>query len=402
MTGVWKRLRDKIQRIFPERQIYHRTEGRVSYLAIGTKWQLAGVACLSALAIWMLYGTASVFLRDYVISSHERSTAYKIAHYERLLQEARAREASARNLLRTRTEEFQLVTDTLEQRHDMLRSLLSDADATKLAADTSGRVMMASVSADARPRESRIIAEASSSPAQFAANAVSTRLTSLETEQDRLMAIAETKAQARIETVKEAVRVAGLRLSDLAEGADLQRGGPYVQLEDAALENLEGEFNDRVLRVAARIAEAEEMESALASAPLGHPVQDQARMTSAFGARIDPMTKRAAFHTGLDIGAYWRAPILATAPGVVSYSGWKGGYGRVVEIDHGRSFKTRYAHMSQTSVKKGDRVEMGDQVGTMGSTGRSSGTHLHYEVWFKGKVHDPAKFIKAGEYVQQS
>ncbi|MBA4800355.1 MULTISPECIES: M23 family metallopeptidase [Euryhalocaulis] len=404
MMRLWQQLRETIARIFPERQIYHRTEGRVSYISIGTKLQLAAAASVLIVAMWLLYGTASVFLRGYVISAHDRANAYKVAHYERLLQEARSREVSARNLLQTRTVEFQQLAANLERRHSTLKQLLDHTSETAIADANSGRVMMASVAGDATPRQSRVLSEAGEAPARdFASNGVNARLTALEAEQDRLMAVAETKAEARIETVREAVRLTGLRLSDLNGGEELELGGPYIEMANEGLfGSTDSMFNDRVARVAARIAEAEEMELTLASAPIGNPVGAKTRRTSSFGSRVDPFTRHAAYHTGLDMAAYYRAPVVSTAAGTVSFAGWKGGYGRVVEVDHGHGFKTRYAHLSQITVKKGAKVVTGDSIGLMGSTGRSSGTHLHYEVWFKGKVYDPSKFLKAGEYVQQS
>ena len=384
MMRLWQQLRETIARIFPERQIYHRTEGRVSYISIGTKLQLAAAVSVLIVAMWLLYGTASVFLRGYVISAHDRANAYKVAHYERLLQEARSREVSARNLLQTRTVEFQQLAANLERRHSTLKQLLDHTSETAIADANSGRVMMASVAGDATPRQSRVLSEAGEAPARdFASNGVNARLTALEAEQDRLMAVAETKAEARIETVREAVRLTGLRLSDLNGGEELELGGPYIEMANEGLfGSTDSMFNDRVARVAARIAEAEEMELTLASAPIGNPVGAKTRRTSSFGSRVDPFTRHAAYHTGLDMAAYYRAP--------------------VVEVDHGHGFKTRYAHLSQITVKKGAKVVTGDSIGLMGSTGRSSGTHLHYEVWFKGKVYDPSKFLKAGEYVQQS
>ena len=161
--------------------------------------------------MWLLYGTASVFLRGYVINANDRANAYKVAHYERLLQEARAREVSARNLLQTRTVEFQQLAANLERRHSTLKQLLDHTSETAIADANSGRVMMASVAGDATPRQSRVLAETGDTPARdFASNGVNARLTALEAEQDRLMAVAETKAEARIETVREAVRLTGL------------------------------------------------------------------------------------------------------------------------------------------------------------------------------------------------
>jgi murein DD-endopeptidase MepM/ murein hydrolase activator NlpD len=93
---------------------------------------------------------------------------------------------------------------------------------------------------------------------------------------------------------------------------------------------------------------------------------------------------------------------MATAPGVVSFTGVRSGYGNTVEVDHGGGFKTRYAHLATIGVRVGQRVAIGSRVGGMGSTGRSTGPHLHYEVWVNGKAQNPNRFLKAGEYVQQA
>ena len=95
------------------------------------------------------------------------------------------------------------------------------------------------------------------------------------------------------------------------------------------------------------------------------------------------------------------SPVRTTAPGVVSFTGVRSGYGRTVEIDHGSGFKTRYAHLQSIAVAVGQRVALGQRIGGMGSTGRSTGPHLHYEVWAGGRPRNPYRFLRAGEYVQQ-
>jgi len=126
------------------------------------------------------------------------------------------------------------------------------------------------------------------------------------------------------------------------------------------------------------------------------------RTTSGFGVRFDPFTHRPKTHTGLDFAGPFLTPIHATAPGIVSFAGVRNGYGNCVEIDHGNGFKTRYAHMQSFAVRPGQRVGVGQRVGAMGSTGRSTGVHLHYEVWLNGRPQNPARFVKAGDYVQQN
>lgn len=116
-------------------------------------------------------------------------------------------------------------------------------------------------------------------------------------------------------------------------------------------------------------------------------------LTSGFGGRADPFNGGAAFHKGLDFDANTGDPVLAVADGVVSYSGVRSGYGNVIEIDHGNGYVTRYAHNSRLLSRVGDLVRSGQQVAAAGSTGRSTGPHVHLEVWENGRVVNPRKFM---------
>jgi murein DD-endopeptidase MepM/ murein hydrolase activator NlpD len=133
----------------------------------------------------------------------------------------------------------------------------------------------------------------------------------------------------------------------------------------------------------------------LQAMPLVPPMRTY-RLTSEFGTRRDPITGRRALHTGLDFGGPYGARVLATAPGRVVSAGRAGAYGILVEVDHGMGIRTRYGHLKEAPVKAGDRVALHDPVGVMGSTGRSTGEHLHYEVRIDGVALDPAQFLEAG------
>ncbi|MBE1236734.1 M23 family metallopeptidase [Phaeovibrio sulfidiphilus] len=115
--------------------------------------------------------------------------------------------------------------------------------------------------------------------------------------------------------------------------------------------------------------------------------------------RSDPFNGLAARHEGVDMGAPRGTPIAATAPGKVVYAGWRGRYGRVVDVDHGVGLLTRYAHMDAITVQMGQKLEKGDVIGTVGSTGRSTGPHLHYEIRVNGRPRNPQIFMKAGKDV---
>jgi murein DD-endopeptidase MepM/ murein hydrolase activator NlpD len=118
---------------------------------------------------------------------------------------------------------------------------------------------------------------------------------------------------------------------------------------------------------------------------------------SGFGVRTDPFTGSLAMHTGLDLHGETGDPVRATADGTVTAAGWGGGYGRVVDIDHGNGLTTRYGHLSAIDVRAGQSVKAGQIIGKVGSTGRSTGPHLHYETRLRKEAVDPQKFLRAGQ-----
>jgi murein DD-endopeptidase MepM/ murein hydrolase activator NlpD len=136
----------------------------------------------------------------------------------------------------------------------------------------------------------------------------------------------------------------------------------------------------------------EELRSLMKSLPLSIPL-DYYQLESRFGPRHDPFNRRSSFHTGIDLSAPYMSPVHATAAGVVTYAGYRSDYGKVVEIDHGNGIATLYAHLHRYIVSVGQRVAEHEQVGFLGSSGRSSGPHVHYEVRVNDEPQDPEKFI---------
>ena len=133
--------------------------------------------------------------------------------------------------------------------------------------------------------------------------------------------------------------------------------------------------------------------------PLGMPLQSRFRLTSGFGGRNDPINGSARMHEGQDLAGDYGTSIFATADGTVTYAGWEGGYGRLIKIRHIFGIETRYGHLSQIDVKVGQKISRGEKIGDMGNSGRSTGTHLHYEVRLSGKPVNPMTFIKAARDV---
>lgn len=141
------------------------------------------------------------------------------------------------------------------------------------------------------------------------------------------------------------------------------------------------------------------LEALMQQLPLSSPIDGDDRISSGFGRRLEPDTGEPGFHPGVDVPGTLQTPIKATAPGTVAYAGWKGVYGRVVEIDHGNGILTRYGHLHTALVRPGQRVGLREKIGEMGSSGRSTGEHVHYEVHVDGEPQDPLKFMLAGRFL---
>ena len=144
----------------------------------------------------------------------------------------------------------------------------------------------------------------------------------------------------------------------------------------------------------------DQLQDGVIAIPSDKPIQASVSFTSGFGVRSDPFNSGAAMHPGIDLAGPYGTPIYATADGTVLRAGWNsGGYGNLVELDHGRGITTRYGHMSAILVHDGDHVTRGQLIGRMGSTGRSTGNHLHYEVRIDGRAVNPIPFMKSTDYV---
>jgi len=182
--------------------------------------------------------------------------------------------------------------------------------------------------------------------------------------------------------------------SDLQTTSASAVGGPFVPVR---LEADGSAFEREATLLQKAILEAEHWRNVLSTMPLRKPVLGELEITSGFGARTDPFLGRAAMHTGVDLRDDMGTDIYATAGGKVITAGPEGGYGNMVEIDHGNGLTTRYAHMGQIAVTEGKIVKAGDIVGHVGMTGRTTGPHLHYEVRIDGEPVDPMRFLRLGE-----
>lgn len=224
--------------------------------------------------------------------------------------------------------------------------------------------------------------------AQREVNALSARLAQVQAEANRLNALGD-----------RLTRVAKLGDGEFDFNEPLALGGVDGPVQDMparglheGMDAVEHQLDTAGQQLSVLEALLNDMERERSSMPSLAPVAES-YVTSGFGTRADPFGGGRAFHKGIDFKARRGDAVLSVADGVVSFSGWRNGYGNVVEVDHGNGYVTRYAHSSGNTVRVGDLVRAGQQVARAGSTGRSTGAHVHFEVWENGRVIDPRRFL---------
>jgi murein DD-endopeptidase MepM/ murein hydrolase activator NlpD len=209
---------------------------------------------------------------------------------------------------------------------------------------------------------------------------------------DRLTRYADGRSQA----ATDAIRQLGLNPRTMIAGARSAEGGPLVKLATAA----DGSVDPRFRRMGQSLARMDALENGLASIPQVSPAH-VAYVSSSYGYRSDPFTGGAAFHAGLDFPGPMGSPIYAAAKGKVTFVGQKSGYGNCVEVTHGNGLMTRYGHLSAFRARVGQEVEAGAVIAAMGSTGRSTGPHLHFEVRVNDRPMNPRPFLEAARNAQE-
>jgi murein DD-endopeptidase MepM/ murein hydrolase activator NlpD len=226
---------------------------------------------------------------------------------------------------------------------------------------------------------------------------VDVRLTRIESSLDRV----ENRQAAAVRQIEDRYEGKARLIHGVLSALDLKldtapppaSGGPFVPV---SLSRDNRDFERALMRVNFARNQADRLSRTLLSVPLRRPVSGEIDMTSPYGVRMDPFVHSPAMHTGIDFRGTVGDPIHATAAGTVSSAGWSGGYGKMVEIDHGNGLATRYGHMSEIDVNVGDSIRVGQTVGRIGSSGRSTGPHVHYETRINGEAVDPQKFLNAG------
>nr|WP_292974659.1 M23 family metallopeptidase [Novosphingobium sp.] len=362
---------------FPDREFFMRSEGQVRFIKISSRTQMIAAGAAAGLLLFWLLSVATMAVSSY-LSQRDRLS----------LLEREAKVATSESRLNAYGDNIGKVADDLKRRQDFIektsQSVLGDlpkdakagetvSDSTSEAAQTVKKVSLAVPQAAELARiEAR----------QLAFIEGLTRLA------DRRAAAAE-------------ARLASLGLNPQTMLASLNdrsaQGGPLIMMATSA----DGSIDPRFQRFALSLARMDALERSVAGLPQALPA-DLQYISSGFGFRANPFTGGGGeFHPGLDFKGPYGAPIYAAARGTVSFVGQRSGYGNVVEIDHGNGLITRYAHMSGFRTVAGKQVVPGELIGVIGSTGRSTGPHLHFEVRVGDRPVNPRPFLEAATNVLQ-
>ena len=354
---------------FIDREFFMRANGQVRFLKISAQLQRRTAFTLaSVIGVWLLV-TFGMAINQMTV------TAQRLA-----LTEQEAKVESVEERVASYRGSIDEVTKDLERRQEMLESLgdqylgdLSEAEAQAPAASIESR------------EEEKAVKTISAMVPEAAG------LARVEARQIRFAEKMTKVAYARTLKAEAAIRQFGLNPEVLARQARNAQGGLFEPFFGKGKKDVR---DPRFLKLAAALGRMDAMERALAAIPTAMPAASM-MMSSGFGYRSDPFTGGGAMHAGLDFKGPVGTPILAAAKGTVVLAGFNGGYGKTIEIRHANGLVTRYAHLSGLNVRRGQMVERGVQIGRMGSTGRSTGSHLHFEVRLNGQAINPRKFLEA-------
>ena len=425
------KMRLALGRAFPEQRLFLRSETSTRFIRLSPTTQLIGLTGSALVVGWTIIASAILFMDAIGSGSVRDQSAREQALYaERLNALSAERDASA-EAARAAIERFNAALDQVsamqtalleaETRrdeaerglavvHDKLRVAVAERDAARTEA-----VRLAAGGDDARPADAdlsvtlNMITAALNDPAEQRdalaiqvaeveqyADELLFQKTQLIERNDEIFSKLEDALTISVTPLDKMFSQAGLSTDDLLRQVRRGysgQGGPLTPIRFSTRGEQPDEASDRANALLETLDRLNLYRIAAEKAPFDIPVKSAFRFTSGFGPRWGRM------HNGTDFAAAHGTPIYSTADGVVIYAGWLSGYGRLIKIQHEFGIETRYAHLSKIRVNVGQRVSRGDRIGDMGNSGRSTGTHLHYEVRVGGTPVNPMTYIKAGKDV---
>jgi murein DD-endopeptidase MepM/ murein hydrolase activator NlpD len=453
---IIRRLKRLFDAYLPDRELVMRTDGKVWFVKISKKIQIAGFILIIVTSGWGIFLSFSFFVSGKVIEAKEKEILKTRIVYRGLLTE-----------ISNYQSKFTILTDDLEKSHDSMLGLVEknanlqqNLSTAKSKLVSSKRRFKTELVSSKRQYETELVSskrrqdEIATIKGKLKAklkdiehrmrslnthnfklkgnlSSISGSLESALTERNSALMLNERLnertselskylenlqnseknviARLTLTTVDEIgvlekfISRTGIQPKQLITGkkrtSTLGQGGPFLEVGQG---NEPGAFlKSSVDILGARLDQLSKLKRLVGVIPFSPPLEHFS-ISSHFGKRRDPINKRWAMHYGLDMTGFKKANVYATSPGKVVKSGHKGKYGKFIEIDHGGGFKTRYGHLYKTFVKRGQEVKFRQKIGLLGSSGRSTGPHLHYEVTHNGKPKNPWRFIKAGKYVYKN
>ncbi len=337
----------KFRNIFKPRDIFLHDGKSLRRFTIGAGVQMAATLAAFVLLAWSAFATfQAIDAMDGDVARMERQVAQMQANVAQMRVQTRQHAA------------------LLERRQQFLAAMLSgDADANRLAA---------------------LMPQEAAAPVT-----VARPYARVESMQRQLAERTRDMTRQRVAETARAIRTMGLNPNQFIRSGARAMGGPFEEVAQA------GNADPRFRELFTTWRQLDQLEQGVAAIPSAHPIRDSIALTSGYGVRSDPFRGRAAMHAGIDLAGPLGTPIFATADGIVGRAEYNnGGYGNLVELNHGQGIQTRYGHLSRFAARAGQRVRRGELIGYMGSTGRSTGSHLHYEVRIDGRAVNPVPFMQ--------
>jgi murein DD-endopeptidase MepM/ murein hydrolase activator NlpD len=382
---------------------------------------LGGTLALGFAGSYLLATSYLVFRDDLITGSVARQARLQQAYEDRIaalriqLDRITSRQLLDQKLMDGKVSELIQRQRALSERHDKLAPVLQRAEkagavlpgdaANALSMEGNGQDVVNSDDAEGfygidpiitgpttstrKPEPRPDKAKTSVDKAELLLKSVDHSLTGIESRQTQQMQKLSNTAYESADRIMEALAATGVK--PVADDENAGTGGPLL----LASTNPTSGFDTKFADLDEAVQRLESAKSLAKSIPIANPVPGMP-VSSPFGSRADPLLGMIAFHSGMDFRAISGSSVHVTANGTVTAADYTGGYGNMVEVDHGNGLTTRYGHLSQILVSVGQRVKLGDTIGKVGSTGRSTGPHLHYEVRRSGSAVNPVGYLAIG------
>ncbi len=418
------------RRFLPDREVTFRTDGRIRFVRFSGVAQICLAVVVLAAGGWAAFSTTAYFLNIKIIQTKDGEILNARLTYRSLLSEVSDYQKKFTTLTGELEKNHGKTLELVEKNSDLKQSLQTTAN--RLESSKEQIAQIAVKRANLKTRLGEIESEMSQlntrnfklkdnltsistdlEEALYERNqarkegerlvglvvGLNEKLTKLRNSEKEMLHRLADRAQENSAEMVAILSKTGVKLSMLMGKSNIAsngQGGPFIAAKP--VKSPAQELEVALFELEKRLSRWEELKHTMRITPLAAPL-DFFSVSSRYGKRRDPISQKWAMHYGLDFGSFYRAPVLATAPGVVTWAGRKGKYGKLVEITHGKGLKTRYGHLSKILVKRGQKVEYRKKIGLLGNTGRSTGAHLHYEIHHKGRPRNPWKFIRAGKNV---